>query len=86
MNTEIVLYHPNILRIICLSSRVQANLKICKLAWLSPFLYHCLLITIVYLKSPSEKMNSVCLHKTGFESLCKLIPKHFNERMILLGQ
>ena len=26
-------------------------------------------ITIVYLKSPNEKTNSFCLHKTGFSVL-----------------
>ena len=35
------------------------------------------LFTIVFLKSPNEETSSFCLHK---------IPKHLNERTILLAQ
>ena len=42
-------------------------------------------ITIVYLKSPKEKQTLFVYTRLGFESWCKQIPKHLNEKTILLA-
>ena len=41
---------------------------------------------IVYLKSPNEKQTLFVYTRLGFESWCKQIPKHLNEKTILLTQ
>ena len=43
-------------------------------------------ITIVYLKSPNEKKTLFVYTRLDFESWCKQIPKHLNEKTILLAQ